>query len=204
MHQNIKRNPRNHIFIIAVIIFILNINFLFFEPRPYNFFWVYMFLIPRMTPIIAAMVLLTFKSKSRFFWASSLLFIQFLIELFYFQPWNIPDFESLYILLQYIVFPIWLVGSSFFLFLTIKPQRLMYFKRHLVLIAFLLNAILFSLESINFIDFVTTGQATVLEALHTIFFNVLLVTILRTGLYIPIAMAFQSFFTKKSKTQPIA
>ena len=204
MHQNIKRNPRNHIFIIAVIIFILNINFLFFEPRPYNFFWVYMFLIPRMTPIIAAMVLLTFKSKSRFFWASSLLFIQFLIELFYFQPWNIPDFDSLYILLQYIVFPIWLVGSSFFLFLTIKPQRLMYFKRHLLLIAFLLNTILFTLESINFIDFVNTGQATVLEALHTIFFNVLLLTILRTGLYIPIAMAFQTFLIKKSNTQPIA
>ncbi len=204
MHYNIKRSPRNDIFIIAVIIFILNLNFLFFEPRPYNFFWVYMFLIPRITPIISAIVLLTFKSKSRYFWASSLLFIQFLIELFYFQPWNIPDFDSLYILLQYIVFPIWFVGSSFFLFLTIKPQRLMYFKRHLVLIAFLLNAILFSLESINFIDFVTTGQATLLEALHTTFFNVLLLTILRTGLYIPIAMAFQTFLIKKSNTQPIA
>jgi hypothetical protein len=156
-----------------------------------------MFLIPRITPIISAMVLLTFKSKSRFFWASSLLFIQFLIELFYFQPWNTPDFESLYILLQYIVFPIWFVGSSFFLFLTIKPQRLMYFKRHLLLIAFLLNAILFSLESINFIDFVNNGQATVLEALHTIFFNVLPLSILRTGLYIPIAVAFQLNFTNK-------
>jgi hypothetical protein len=80
----------------------------------------------------------------------------------------------------------------------------MYFKRDLVLIAFILNAILFTLESINFIDFVNTGQATVLEALHTIFFNVLPLTILRTGLYIPIAMAVQSFLIKKSNTQPIA
>ncbi|MEY3609856.1 MAG: hypothetical protein RLZZ264_377 [Bacillota bacterium] len=197
MNNNTKPNPINLIFIIAIIIFILNVNFLFFEPRTYNFFWVYIFLIPRITPIISAIVLLSFKSKSRFFWASSLLFIQFLIELFYFQPWNVPDFDSLYILLQYIVFPIWFFGSIFFLSLTIKPERLIRFKPYLLNIAILLNILLFTLESINFIDFVNNGQATILEALHTIFFNVLPLTILRTGLYIPIAIAFQSKIIKK-------
>lgn len=175
--------------ILAMIIFVININFLFFEPRPYNFFWVYLFLIPRITPIISAILFLTLKSKLRFFWTSLLLFIQFIIEFLYFQPWNVPDFESLYFLLQYIVFPIWFFGSLFFLLLTINPNRFIPLKPYLVIIAILLNLILLTLESINLIDFVNNGQATVLEAFHTIFFNVLPLTILRTGLYIPIAMA---------------
>lgn len=188
----IKRNiPKttNYMVILAMIIFVININFLFFEPRPYNFFWVYLFLIPRITPIISAIVFLALKSKLRFFWTSLLLFIQFIIEFLYFQPWNVPDFESLYFLLQYIVFPIWFFGSLFFLLLTINPNRFIPLKPYLVIIAILLNLILLTLESINLIDFVNNGQATVLEAFHTIFFNVLPLTILRTGLYIPIAMA---------------
>lgn len=188
----IKRNiPKttNYMVILAMIIFVININFLFFEPRPYNFFWVYLFLIPRITPIISAILFLTLKSKLRFFWTSLLLFIQFIIEFLYFQPWNVPDFESLYFLLQYIVFPIWFFGSLFFLLFTINPNRFIPLKPYLVIIAILLNLILLTLESINLIDFVNNGQATVLEAFHTIFFNVLPLTILRTGLYIPIAMA---------------
>ena len=186
-----KRNtPKttNYMVMLAMIIFVININFLFFEPRTYNFFWVYLFLIPRITPIISAILLLTLKNKFRFFWTSLLLFIQFIIEFLYFQPWNIPDFESLYFLLQCIVFPVWFFGSLLFLLLTINPKRFIPLKPYLVIIAILLNLILFTLESINFIDFVNNGLSTVLEAFHTIFFNVLPLTILRTGLYIPTAM----------------
>ena len=139
------------------------------------------------------LLLILLKSKSRFFWASLLLFIQFLIELIYFQPWNIPDFENLYFLLQYIMFPVWLAGSSFYLFLTIQPHHFIKIKQYLILIAVVLNILIFVLESINFFYL----DSPIEQMINGIFFNVLPLTLLRTGLFIPIAVHYQYDFQSR-------
>ena len=186
-------NKRNVVMTIAIIFFIINLNFLFFEPRTFNLFWFYVFFIRRITPIVSALLLILLKSKSRFFWASLLLFIQFLIELIYFQPWNIPDFDNLYFLLQYIMFPVWLAGSSFYLFLTIQPHHFIKIKQYLILIAVIVNILIFVLESINFFYL----DSPIEQIINGIFFNVLPLTLLRTGLFIPIAVHYQYDFQSR-------